>query len=113
MRKILCIIATCIIVLSCTAGKQEPIGQLEELTEDIRINHNDYSVADWKRAYASYKQIANDMEEYSYSIEEMKQIGELEGECIGYFMNSAFNSLDGLKNEVDGFFEGLNEAIKK
>ena len=52
------------------------------------------------------------MENYQYSPEEAKKIGKLEGECVGYFMKSCVNSLDGLGSEIEGFFNGFNEAIE-
>jgi hypothetical protein len=100
-------------MLSCSWGKQEPIDQLKKLTEDIRLHHHEYTTADWKQAYARYEQIAADMEKYQYTKEEAKKIGELEGECVGYFMKDAVNSLEGLESEIKGFFDGLNKTIEK
>jgi len=113
MKRYYCIIVACAVLLSCSIGRQNPIEQLEKLTEDIRVNHKDYTVADWKQAYARYEQIVSEMEEYNYSSEEMKRVGELEGECVGYFMNSALHSFEGFKNEVKGFFDGLNRTIEQ
>ena len=101
-----------IIVFSCSTGKQRPLDQLEQLTENIRQHHKEYSVADWKKAYAQYEQIAADMENYQYSKEEAEKIGKLEGECVGYFMKSAVKSLDGLGSEIKGFFEGIENVVK-
>ena len=85
-----------IILLSCSMGRQRPLELLENLTEDIREHHEEYSAADWKEAYARYEQIAADMENYQYTKEEAEKIGQLEGECAGYFMKSAVMSLDGI-----------------
>ena len=101
-----------IIFLSCSVGKQNPINQLEELTEDIREHHQEYSTADWKEAYARYEQIAADMENYQYTNEEAEKIGQLEGECAGYFVKSAINSFDGIKSEIKGFVEGLDKSME-
>jgi len=97
---------------SCSSfGKQEPLRQLEELTEDIRLHHQEYTTADWKEAYARYEQIAAEMEKYQYSKEEAEMIGKMEGECVGYFMKSAVKSLDGLESEIKGFFDGLEDVV--
>ena len=101
-----------IVFLSCSMGKRSPIQQLEDLTVEIREHHDDYSMADWKRAYSQYEQIAAEMENYQYSKEEAEKIGKLEGECVGYFMKSAAKSLDGLGSELKGFFEGFNNSIE-
>lgn len=93
-------------------GKQNPINQLEELTEDIRLHHEEYSVADWKQAYSRYEQIAADMENYTYTTEEAEKIGKMEGECVGYFMKSAVKSLYGLESEIKGFYEGFNNSME-
>lgn len=71
-------------LFSCSLSKQSPIRQLEELTEDIRLHHQEYTTADWKKAYAKYEQISAEMENYQYSKEETEKIGEMEGECVGY-----------------------------
>ena len=99
-------------MFSCSVGKQGPIDQLERLTEDIREHHDEYSVSDWKEAYARYEQIAADMEKYQYATEEAEKIGQLEGECAGYFVKSAVMSLDGIKSEIKGFVEGLDKSMK-
>lgn len=98
-------------LFSCSVGKQNPINQLEKLTEDIREHHEESSVADWKQAYSRYKQIATDIENYQYSEEEAERIGKLEGECVGYFMKSVVKSLDGIESEIKGFFDGLNKTL--
>ncbi len=103
----------CLSVLSCYVGKNDPLHKLEELTEDIRLHHQEYTIADWKEAYARYEQIAADMENYHYTKEDAEKIGKLEGECVGYFMKSAVKSLDGLGNEIKGFFEGIGEVTKE
>lgn len=97
---------------SCSLGKNEPIEQLSDLTEDIREHHEEYSAADWKEAYARYEQIVADMENYQYTNEEAEKIGQLEGECAGYFVKSAINSFDGIKSEIKGFVEGLDKSMK-
>ena len=99
----------CSVTFSCSSfGKQDPLQQLEELTEDIRLHHQEYTTADWKKAYARYEQIAAEMENYQYTKEEAERIGEMEGECVGYFMKSAINSIDGFKSELKGFINGIN-----
>lgn len=105
---------SCIVLYSCSMiiEEQDPLRQLEELTEDIRLHHQEYTAADWKEAYARYEQIAAEMEKYQYSKEEAEMIGKMEGECVGYFMKSAIKSLDGLESEIKGFFDGLEDAVK-
>jgi hypothetical protein len=98
---------------SCSSfGKQDPLRQLEELTEDIRLHHQEYTTADWKNAYARYEQIAAEMESYQYTKEEAARIGEMEGECVGYFMKSAINSLGGIESEIKGFVDGINKTME-
>lgn len=110
--KLVAILLLSLFLFSCSVGKQNPIDQLEILTEDIREHHQEYTTADWKDAYARYEQIAADMEHYQYTNEEAEKIGQLEGECAGYFVKSAINSFDGIKNEMKGFVEGLDKSMK-
>ena len=110
--KTLFLVLLYIFVTSCHVGKQKPLHQLEELAADIRLHHEEYTTADWKKAYAQYEQISKEMEEYQYSSEEIKRIGKLEGECAGYFIKCAVNSLDGLKDEFSGFMDGFKETIE-
>ena len=102
----------CLFIISCHAGKQAPLYQLEELTEDIRLHHEEYTTADWKEAYARYEQISEEMEKYQYSAEEAEQIGKLEGERVGYFVKSTINSFDGFKNEIKGFLDGIEGTLE-
>lgn len=103
------------VLYSCSAimEQQDPFHQLEELTEDIRQHHDNYSTADWKDAYVSYERIAAEMEYYQYTEEECERIGRLEGECVGYFMKSAINSLGGIESEIKGFVDGINKTIEQ
>lgn len=110
--KLVAMLLLCLQLFSCSVGKQNPINQLEKLTEDIRLHHQEYSTADWKEAYARYEQIAADMENYQYTNEEAEKIGQLEGECVGYFIKSAVNSFDGIKSEIKGFVESLDKSMK-
>ena len=110
--KLVAMLLLCLFLFSCSVGKQNPIDQLEKLTEDIREHHEEYSAADWKKAYARYEQIAADMENYQYTKEEAEKIGQLEGECAGYFVKSAINSFDGIKSEIKGFVEGLDKSME-
>lgn len=100
-----------LVMFSCSTGKQKPMDQLEELTENIRQHHEEFSLADWKEAYARYERIAAEMENYQYTEEECEKIGRLEGECVGYFMKSAINSLGGIESEIKGFVDGINNTI--
>ena len=54
--------------------QQAPLHQLEDLTEEIRQHHEEYTIADWKEAYARYEQIATEMEKYHYSSDEAEKI---------------------------------------
>ena len=101
-----------VVLLSCSMEKQDPINHLEALTEEIRLHHEEYSVAEWKQSYGRYEQITADMENYTYTTEELEKIGKLEGECVGYFMKSAAKSFDGLESEIKGFFEGIEDVVK-
>lgn len=110
--KLVAMLLLSLCLFSCSVGKQASIDQLEKLTEDIRLHHQEYSTADWKEAYARYEQIAADMENYQYTNEEAEKIGQLEGECVGYFIKSAVNSFDGIKSEIKGFVESLDKSMK-
>ena len=105
---------SCTVLYSCSMfiEEQDPLQRLEDLTEDIRLHHQEYTTADWKDTYDRYEQIAAEMENYQYTKEEAERIGEMEGECVGYFMKSAINSMDGFKSELKGFINGINETVE-
>ena len=102
----------CSLAFSCSVGKQKPMDQLEESTENIREHHEEFSIANWKEAYARYERITAEMENYQYTEEEAEMIGRLEGECVGYFMKSAINSLGGIESEIKGFVDGINKTME-
>ena len=111
--KLLSFLVLSLIMLSCTTNRKDPITKLEELVKDIRIHHQQYTVADWKQAYTEYEGISAEMENYQYTEEEMEKVGRLEGECVGYFMKSAVRSVGGIENEIKGFVDGFKESLDK
>lgn len=74
------------------------------MEKDKKLYLKDNEIYQGLLAYARYEQIAAEMENYQYTKEESERIGEMEGECVGYFMKSAINSMDGFKSELKGFF---------
>ncbi len=91
------------------------MNRLESLTTEIRENHKGYTDSDWNQAYSRYEEIRKEMSQYRYTNGERERIGQLEGECAGYFavstLKSLRNSFMQMKHEIKGFINGFKDAI--
>ena len=113
MKKGLFIILVCLTALisSCNS-KQSPINELSDLAEEISENGNNYSEADWEAAAEQFEGITKELEGYSYSDEEQREIGKLKARVYILFGSKyGKNKLKQFFNELSGAMEELNDSI--
>lgn len=112
------ILLTSLFISSCNS-KETPINNLDDLTEEIAENNEEYSDADWQDAALQYEQIEADLEEHrsEYSDEELQEIGKKKGKCLVFFAKHASKDFkENMKdavNEVAGILEGFTEGLKE
>lgn len=101
------------LVISC--GSNGPVKRLERLVTELESSSDNYTVDDWSRAIEKYQQIETDLEKYTYSEEEYKEIARLKGKCYGYLAKGAIvigkeelgNQIDYINSAIEGFFDGI------
>ncbi len=111
MKKGLFTILVCVLLSACNS-KQSPIDDLSELAEELSENGNNYTDADWESAAEQFEGITEELDSYSYSGEEQKEIGKLKGR-IYYLFGSKYtkNKITQFVNELSGAMEELNDSI--
>ena len=106
-----------VIALQSCATKQKAINQLRELSYEIQTNGISYDADDWKRTAYEYLKINKRIAKYKYTTAESKEIGELNGQCLGYFATSVASNVVGTVNNtvngIEGLIQGIKNAIKK
>lgn len=101
-----------VFVLQSCGTKQKAINQLRDLSYEIQTNGINYDVDDWKRTAYEYLKINKRIAKYRYTAAESEEIGELNGQCLGYFATSVASNVVGrVTNTVSGI-EGLIKGIK-
>ena len=79
MKKILFIafMALSAMIFTSCNKQQEALDELRGFTEYLKENSDDFSKQDWKEAKLQYEDIVAQLEEYDYSDEELKEIGNV------------------------------------
>lgn len=111
---LLCI---CIICFTSCHSKSTPIEDLANLAEDVKANYENYTEQDWESFVEELEFIEQELAEYQdqYTDEEIKEIGRMEGICLGYATKYCVKSIKKDLNSVvkgaEGFLEGFSDAF--
>ena len=113
MKKVLFVIVVCLTALmSACDSKQSPIKELSDLAEELSENGNNYSDEDWDSAVEQFETITKNLERYSYSDAEQKEIGKLKARvCFLFGSKYGKNKLKQFFNEMSGVIEELQDSI--
>ncbi len=105
-----------LLLTGCSNKNIDTINDLEAMTEDLTTKYGDYTQEDWDIAENQFGLICEELEQYEFTDEQLKHIGELKGKCTAVFARkkaSDFkNSFHKLGKEVEGFIEGFSEGIE-
>ena len=99
-------------------SKHTPINKLENLTEEIQENAQNYTEEDWKATAEELELIENEIKQYKseYTDEELKEIGRLKGKCLAQFTkysSKAFtNGVKDVMKEAEGLLEGFTQGFE-
>ena len=115
--KSLCIflVSVAMIFVSCKR-KNTPIEKLEDLSETLSENTDDYTEQDWEDVAAEFKEIVEDIAEHSkdYTKEELQEIGRLTSKCMlklsKAYMKEAAEGMKDAGHIMKGFMDGLQET---
>lgn len=118
MRKIIiCLSLIASFLLTACHSKNDPVNELNALTEQLSEDTSDYTEEDWETVGNQLEVIDAEIEQYrdQYTDEEMKEIGRLKGKCAGLIakkaMNSATQKLEDFSKQAEGMIEGFMEGI--
>lgn len=101
------------VILCCScSSKQDPITDLEDLAFELKENSEDYSQSDWEKAAVKYSEIEEQMQQYEYSDEELKQIGKLKAQCFKAIAKSTGKALKNQMHNLQMQLEGASEEME-
>lgn len=85
LTKFLLIVLIFFCFYSCK-DKETPIGELEEISIDLKNNSNTYNEEDWLTVTERLNNVENELEKYKpeYTDKELEKIGYLKGVCAAY-----------------------------
>lgn len=111
IRRFFYVLLIVLTFVSCTDKRVNAMSELEAFTEELTTNATHYTDEDWDIAQNQFDVICEELEQYDYTDEELKQIGKLKGRCKVVFAKRAASdfskSLHRFSKEMEGFFEGI------
>lgn len=116
-RNIICLLFIEALLLTSCHSKNDPVNELNALTEQLSEDTSDYTEEDWETVGNQLEVIDAEIEQYrdQYTDEEMKEIGRLKGKCAGLIakkaMNSATQKLEDISKQAEGMIEGFMEGF--
>lgn len=118
LTKLLLIVLIFFCFYSCK-DKETPIGELEEISIDLKNNSNTYNEEDWLTVTNKLNEVENELEKYKpeYTDEELEKIGYLKGVCATYLFKQNLKTTSKqihdaiimLKGSLNGVFETVKE----
>lgn len=83
--------------------------ELEHLSEELNDNSSKYSRQDWEDAFVQYQQIIEQIDQYEYTDEELKEIGKLKVRCLKEMSKGSLKQFQGEIYSVSKQLEGALE----
>lgn len=112
---IVAVIAMVAMMQSC-ATKEKALSQLRDLSSEIQYNGVNYTVGEWQNVAEKYWKLNKKVAKYKLTAEESREVGELNGKCLGYFVSGVgANVLGRVGNAakgINGLLEGLKESLQ-
>lgn len=104
------------IVVSCDE-KQAALDELRDMAKELNDNAENMKAEDWEQAAIVYANIDSILSANDYTEEELKEIGRLQGECLGYFTKRSIKKVKEeakkAASQVKGIFEGFKDAMEE
>ena len=99
------IILTSFMVVYATPEK-ESLSSLQELYEEMELNHENYTKEDWEKVKVEFDSITSQMKLDDYTDEQIKEIGKLKGKCSAYLTKGLLKRAEKGLIELGGILEG-------
>lgn len=116
MKKIVFLLSLFAVALFTSCDKrQSAIDELESFSEELKENASEYTNEDWEEAGNQYQMLVEQVDQYEYTDEELKEIGKLKARCIKYMSKGAMKQLEegfhNMTKQIEGAMEefGLDD----
>jgi len=105
IRTFLFALMAVMILGSCKSKEEKALDQLQNMTEKIQKNGDNFTQEDWKKLYEEYSALHNKIlnEKYNFTDEQMRELGKAEGT-----LGKAF-----AKQSMSEFGKAAEEFIRK
>lgn len=101
---------------SCETSKT-PIEHLSSLVEQVEDRYDELTEDDWEKIFSEYEKIEEEMSEYEFSDDELKEIGRLKGRIYAKMTKNAMKDfskqIEELGKQIEGGVEGFFEELNK
>ena len=116
MKKIAFLLSLFAVALFTSCDKrQSAIDDLESFSEELKENASEYTNEDWEEAGNQYQMLVEQVDQYEYTDEELKEIGKLKAKCFRSFAKSSAKALKStmhnFKMQLDGASEEMEDAL--
>lgn len=100
-------------MMSCTTPEEKSLRSLQELYQDLELNHENYTLEDWDKAQAEYELLSTQIKGYQYTDEQLVEIGRLQGKCAAYLTKGYFKRLERGIIQAAGAIKGYMEGMEQ
>lgn len=115
MKKLITLILLSIVLAGCRSGKDAALNDLRSLTAEIERNATVFNFDEWLKEQKKFEKISKRIEQYEYSPAENHEIGELKGQCVGYFakgvLGKATNKVLDAAEQIQGIIDGVKKVL--
>lgn len=100
-------------MVACATPEEKSMRSLQELYEDMELNHENYTIEDWEKAQVEFEVITAQMKLHNYTDEQLREIGKLKGKCSAYLTKGLFKRAEKGFIEFGGILEGYLEELEQ
>ena len=91
--------------------KQSAINDLENFSEELKEYSSDYSSQDWEEANEQYRLLVEQIDQYEYTDEELKEIGKIKARCLKQMTKGAMKQFQDGIHSITKQMEGAKEEF--
>jgi outer membrane protein assembly factor BamD (BamD/ComL family) len=100
-------------MVACATPEEKSMRSLEELYQDMELNHENYTTEDWEKVQVEFEVITAQMKLHDYTDEQLREIGKLKGKCSAYLTKGLLKRAEKSFIELGGVLEGYLEELKQ
>ena len=105
------LIAILSLVLTACNKQEQAIDDLRSFSEQLKEESAEYTQEDWQQAGEQYQQIVEEINQYEFTDEQLKEIGRLQAVCIKQMSKGAMKLLRQNMNSISKQLEGALEEF--